>query len=82
MRAYNLGFISDELVFGDKTAFYRLCAALPDVVEDVVSDNKELIFRNSVYEELMSLNPDVLKSLYLLAFSTYEGFDTLCQYSG
>ena len=71
-----------ELVFGDKTAFYRLCVALPDIVEDVVADNKELFFRNSVYEELMTFNPDVLKSLYLLAFSTYEGFDTLCQYPG
>lgn len=70
-----------ELVFGDKTAFYRLCVALPDIIGDVVSDNKELSFHNSVYEELMSFNPDVLKSLYLLAFSTYEGFDTLCQYS-
>ncbi len=70
-----------ELVFGDRIAFYRLCVALPDVIEDVVADNKELAFSNSVYEELMSFNPDVLKSLYLLAFSTYEGFDSLCQCS-
>ena len=61
MKSYNLGFISDE----------------PDIIEDVVSDNNELAWRNTVYEELMSFNPDVLKSLYLLAFSTYEGFDSL-----
>ena len=71
-----------ELVFDDKTAFFRLCNALPDIIEDVVSDNNELAWRNTVYEELMSFNPDVLKSLYLLAFSTYEGFDSLCQYPG
>lgn len=71
-----------ELVFDDKTAFFRLCNALPDIIEDVVSDNTELAWRNTVYEELMTFNPDVLKSLYLLAFSTYEGFDSLCQYPG
>ena len=71
-----------ELVFDDKTAFFRLCNALPVVIEDVVSDNRELDLQNTVFEELMSFNPDVLKSLYLLAFSTYEGFDSLCQYPG
>ncbi len=61
MKSHNLGFLSDE----------------PDIIEDVVSDNNKLAWRNTVYEELMSFNPDVLKSLYLLAFSTYEGFDSL-----
>ncbi len=68
-----------ELVFGDKTAFFKLCDALPGIIEDVVSDNKDLSFNNTVYEELMSFNPDVMKSMYLLAFSTYEGFDSLCE---
>lgn len=63
-----------ELVFGDKVAFFKLCKALPTIIEDVVNENPNLKLRNSVYEELTKDHADILKSLYLLAFSTYEGF--------
>lgn len=62
------------IVFNDSMGFFKLCNALPEIIEDVVSDNRELALTNTVFEDLKKNNPDVLKSLYLLAFSTYEGF--------
>ena len=66
-----------ELVFGDPKAFYKLCMALPQIIEDVVSENEALALNNSVYEELTKEHADLLTALYLLAFSTYEGFDQI-----
>lgn len=68
-----------ELVFDDSTAFYRLCVALPKIIEDVVKDNKELALNNTVYTELTEEHSDLLTALYLLAFSTYEGFEQMVQ---
>lgn len=66
-----------SLVFGDKTAFYKLCIKLPTIIEDVIRDDKEFDLQNTVYEELTKNHPDSLLALYLLAFKTYEGFDQL-----
>lgn len=66
-----------QLVFGDSHAFYKLCLALPDIVEDVVNDNKQLAINNTVFNELALEHADLLTSIYLLAFSTYEGFEQL-----
>ena len=66
-----------ELVFGDKDAFFKLCLKLPEIIEDVVTENTELSLKNSVFEELKNNHTDILKSLYLLAFQTYEGFQCL-----
>lgn len=65
------------LVFGVEDAFFRLCMALPQIIEDVVKDNPGLALKNTVYEELTKEHSDILTSLYLLAFATYEGFDKL-----
>ncbi|PWB12156.1 Eco47II family restriction endonuclease, partial [Paramuribaculum intestinale] len=65
------------LVFGVEDAFFRLCAALPRIIEDVVNDNPALALKNTVYEELTKEHADILASLYILAFKTYEGFDKL-----
>lgn len=65
------------LVFGVKDAFYRLCRALPQIIEDVVNDNPGLALKNSVYDELTHKHADILTSLYILAFSTYEGFEKI-----
>lgn len=62
-----------EIVYGDKYAFYKLCKALPDILDDVIEGNESARLRNSVYDELDKT--DFYKSLYLLAFQTYEGFD-------
>lgn len=66
-----------ELVFGDKEAFFKLCRKLPEIIDDVVTENTELSLKNSVFEELKENHTDILKSLYLLAFQTYEGFQNL-----
>ena len=66
-----------ELVFGDHKAFYKLCKALPQIIEDVVSEDKTLQIKNTVYQELTATHADLLTSLYLLAFSTYEGFEQI-----
>lgn len=60
-------------VFGDKVAFFRLCKALPDILDDVVAEEKSARLKNTVYSELDK--SDFFRALYLLAFRTYEGFD-------
>jgi len=62
-----------EIVFGDKYAFSRLCMALPDILDDVVAEDGSVKLVNTVYEELDTT--DFYRSIYLLAFKTYEGFD-------
>lgn len=65
------------MVFDDDKAFFKLCMALPYIIEDVVRENPGLKLKNSVYNELTKEHADILTSLYLLAFSTYEGFENL-----
>ena len=62
-----------EIVFGDKDAFFKLCKALPTILDDVMVDDESAKLKNTVYEELDKT--DFYKSLYLLAFKTYEGFE-------
>ena len=62
-----------ELVFNDNLAFFKLCKALPDILDDVISDDSSVRLENSVYDELDK--KDFNKSLFLLAFKTYEGFE-------
>lgn len=61
-------------MFGDSLAFYKLCKALPDILDDVLADDKGIRLVNTVYGELDTT--DFSKSLYRLAFSTYEGFNS------
>lgn len=61
------------IVFNDDKAFFKLCKALPVILDDVISDDESTKLQNTVYDELDK--DDFYKSLYLLAFSTYEGFD-------
>lgn len=62
-----------ELVFNDKKAFYKLCKSLPDILDDVIAEDESAKLINTVYEELDKA--DFYKSIYLLAFKTYEGFN-------
>jgi len=66
-----------EIVTGDPTAFKSLCETLPVVLDDVIKTLEQDTVTNSVFEELSQISPNLLKSLYLLSFSKYEGFDTL-----
>lgn len=62
-----------EIVFGKKDAFFKLCKELPNILDDVIAEDKSAMLQNTVYDELDKT--DFYKSLYLLAFKTYEGFD-------
>ena len=64
-----------ELVTGSSDAFKRLCEVLPLVLEDVIDASENNTIENSVFSELSDISPNLLKSLYLLSFSKYEGFD-------
>ena len=63
-----------ETVFEDQFAFMKLCKALPIILDDVVSETHTGYIQNSVFAELDAVSTDIFKSLYLLAFQTYEGF--------
>ncbi|MCM1170299.1 MAG: Eco47II family restriction endonuclease [Bacteroides sp.] len=65
------------IVFGDNEAFFKLCKALPDILDDVIADLQCGSIQSTVYDELRELSPDTFKSLYLLAFKTYDGFQSL-----
>lgn len=62
-----------EIVFGENNAFFKLCKVLPIILDDVIAEDKSTLLKNSVYEELDKT--DFYRSLYLLAFKTYEGFE-------
>lgn len=64
-----------EIVFGDAEAFVKMCRALPDIIDDVIEGMNREENQNTVFAELSELSSDIMKSLYLLAFKTYEGFD-------
>lgn len=63
------------IVFDDDEAFFRLCKVLPIILDDVLKEMEQGEEKNTVYRELMEISPDILRSLYLLAFKTYDGFD-------
>ncbi|MBO4741523.1 MAG: Eco47II family restriction endonuclease [Bacteroidales bacterium] len=64
-----------EIVFGDSLAFANLCKALPVVLDDVITELGSSTNQNTVFAELAAISPNIMKSLYMLAFKTYEGFD-------
>lgn len=69
-----------EEVTGDKNAFYKICKQLPIIIDEILSESDEYSAeKDTVIDELREKNPDILKSLYMLAFSTYEGFKEECE---
>jgi len=66
-----------EMVTGEKEAFKQLVEVLPIVIDDVLKDIEQNSIKNSVFEELKSIDDNILKSLYLLSFKKYEGFENL-----
>lgn len=65
-----------EIVTSEREAFKNLCQKLPIVIDDVIESLEDEIMQNCVFEELEAMSPNILKSLYLLSFSKYEGFDS------
>jgi len=65
-----------HIVTGNADAFKSLCEVLPVVLDDVIETLEHETIDNTVFVELKQISPNLLKSLYLLSFSKYEGFDT------
>lgn len=66
-----------KIVTGKENAFRDLCRVLTVVIGDVLATLNDLQKEeDTVIQELKSINPMLTKSIFLLAFSTYEGFDT------
>jgi hypothetical protein len=64
-----------EIVTGEAEAFKNLCEKLPMVIEDVIEVMEGDTMNSTVFEELEQIDPNILKSLYLLSFAEYEGFN-------
>lgn len=66
-----------EIVTGEPYAFKKICEKLPLILEDVVSSIDRGKIENTVFGELNEISPSVLKSLFLLSFKGYDGFNYL-----
>ncbi|WP_419673053.1 Eco47II family restriction endonuclease [Aliarcobacter butzleri] len=66
-----------EIVTGEKEAFKNLVEVLPKVMDDVLNELTQNNIQNAVFEELLNIDENLLKSLYLLSFGRYEGFSNL-----
>lgn len=66
-----------ELVTGKVYAFRDICSIIPSVLDDVILEIWDRSSGNTVLNELEWLSEDMLKSIYLLSFAKYEGFDSL-----
>lgn len=64
-----------EIATGSPTGFRDLCKVLPQVIDDVIQEQRIGKIENSVFKELSEISPSLLKSIFLLSFSSYEGFD-------
>lgn len=68
-----------ELVTGETDAFYQLCMALPECIEQALAHSEEISLpKDSVLDELRTSakasNGTLLLALYMLGFSSYLGF--------
>ncbi|MBE6016320.1 MAG: Eco47II family restriction endonuclease [Lachnospiraceae bacterium] len=72
------------LVTGQEDAFYQVCLVLPNIINEVVSSGSDVsVPKDSAFKELSniaaSLNLEsedlsIAMAIYLLGFSSYEGF--------
>ncbi len=66
-----------ELITGEAFAFKNLCEKLPQIISDAVDNTTDNTVKNTVLAELESISPNLMKSIYLLSFEKYEGFNQL-----
>lgn len=64
-----------EIVTGDKLAFKKLCEQMPKIISDTLDSPECGKIQNTVFKELEAISPDLMKSIYLLSFEKYEGFN-------
>ena len=81
-----------EIVTGQADAFFKVCMALPHVVEEVLleSDNEVKTPHDTVYLQMretakgfkgVSEDMAMMLSMYMLGFSTYNGFEAIIRES-
>lgn len=68
-----------KFVTGEPDAFYKMCMALPEIIQEVASKSENVkIPRDTVFEELENIaannNGSFILALYMLGFAEYEGF--------
>lgn len=73
-----------ELVTGDENAFYKMCIKLPLVVDSIVKEEKNIdIPKDTVVDDLDKISSIIgeeevniakAMAIYMLGFSTYNGF--------
>jgi hypothetical protein len=66
-----------ELVTGQKHAFKILCEQLLKAIDDILEEIDLDEEANTVIAELKGISPNILKSLYLISFKKYQGFNNL-----
>lgn len=73
-----------SMVTGEKNAFYQICMALPEVIEEVVNESSEnLVPNDTVIDELKLISKkykvesedmSLAMAVYMLGFGSYLGF--------
>ncbi len=63
------------IVTGDNLAFKKLCEQIPKIIVDTLESPECNEIQNTVFKELEAISPNLMKSIYLLAFKKYEGFN-------
>lgn len=77
-----------EIVTGEPDAFYQLCMVLPDMVSEVLRERVDGVEvpRDSVYQQMRNMasgfhgmtdDMAMVLSMYMLGFSTYNGFNLI-----
>jgi hypothetical protein len=64
-----------EIVTGDANAFRNLCQVLGRVIDDIIKEQPQAISRNSVLSELQAQGDDIMRTLFMMSFASYRGFD-------
>lgn len=66
------------MVTGEEDSFYKMCIELPNVIESVISNNEIITPEDTVIQELVEYtknnNVSMAMAIYMLGFSTYNGF--------
>lgn len=63
-----------ELITGDSYAFKKICDILPKTIKEILNTKNYLNIENDTVIKELKPNYDIIKHLYLLAFSDYNGF--------
>lgn len=65
-----------EIVTNDTLAFYKICNKLQSIIHTTIKENPILtVQKDTVIDELKQKHKDINQALFLLAFSSYLGFN-------